>query len=507
MTELLSVSGLTKRFGPVIANDDISISVRSGEVHCIFGENGAGKSTLSGCLYGMLQPDAGSMVYKGNPMTLRSPANALKLGIGMVHQHFVLVEAFSVLENIVVGAPGFRTFADQANARQKVLDLCGECGVELDMDRKVWELSVGEKQWVEIIKAIYLGAEVLILDEPTAVLTPQQSDKLFAVIGKMRGRGMGIILISHKLREVMQSDRVSVLRRGRIVKVLDTPETSPDELVALMVGHKVVQATPDREHMVGNPVLELEGVCARDEWGDEVLHDVTLSVAEGEILGLAGVAGNGQKPLYDVLMGVLAMSAGRYVLDGEEVTGATPRQMLDRGIGFIPDDRFREGLVPTFGIDDNIVLGWHRSALYRKGMFVDRQRIGELAQEAINEYGIATAKISQPVGRLSGGNAQRVILAREFLHSRTLILANQPTRGLDIAASEFVYRKLLTKREEGSAILLASEELDDLIRLCDRIAVLYRGKVVGIVGAKNTSPIELGLMMSGHGLDEPGASA
>lgn len=498
MENLLSVQNLTKRFGAVTANDNVDLDVRKGEIHCLFGENGAGKSTLSACLYGYYRADSGVIRFKGEVAELNSPADALRLGIGMVHQHFVLVTNFTVLENIIVGSPDVGMFLSKSAARQKVEELCRRCGIQLDLDREIWQLSVGEQQWVEILKALYFGAELLILDEPTAVLTPQQSDQLFVILDGMRRQGLSIILISHKLREVMQSDRVTILRKGKVVATVETSTTTAEAITALMVGHKVTKHVSDRSVAPGREVLVVDRAGAIGEWGEEVLCDVTFTIAENEILGLAGVAGNGQKELFEVLMGVRTLSSGSFHLNSEAIVAPTSREMLDRGVGLVPDDRFREGLIPEFGTAENLVLGWQRKPEYRRGPFLDRGKINALAARKIEEFRIVAASADLPVERLSGGNAQRVILAREFLHARGLLLANQPTRGLDVAASEFVYEKILEKRAEGFAVLLASEELEDLLRLCDRIAVIFKGKIMGIVQPEETTLLELGMMMAGN---------
>lgn len=498
MEDLLNVRNLTKRFGGVVANDGVNLDIRKGEIHCLFGENGAGKSTLSSCLYGYYKADSGEIRFKGEVVELNSPADALRLGIGMVHQHFVLVSNFTVLENIIVGSSDVGLLLRKADARRRVLALSKECGIDIDLDREIWQLSVGEQQWVEILKALYFGAELLILDEPTAVLTPQQSDQLFVILDGMRKRGLSIILISHKLREVMQSDRVTILRKGKVVATVETSDTTAEAITALMVGHKVTKNVRDNALTPAGEILSVEKASAVGEWGEDVLKDVTFTIAANEVLGLAGVAGNGQKELFEVLMGVRPLQSGSFSLEGNPVIAPTSRQILDAGVGFVPDDRFLEGLIPQFGTAENLILGWQRSPEYCRGPFLDRRKLAELARRKIDEYKVATASADLPVERLSGGNAQRVILAREFQHARRLLLANQPTRGLDVAASEFVYEKILEKRAAGFAILLASEELEDLLRLCDRIAVMFKGRIMGIVRPQETSLLELGMMMAGN---------
>lgn len=498
MSTALRVEGLTKRFAGVTANDNVDFDLRRGEIHCLFGENGAGKSTLSSCIFGFYRPDKGEILLRDQPVHIASPMDAIRHGIGMVHQHFVLVPEFTVLENIIVGTQRSGWRLNAAEARQKLKDICEGYGIDIDLDAYVWELPVGRQQWVEILKALYLDAQILILDEPTAVLTPGESRMLFDIIRKMCSRGMSIILITHKLVEVMQSDRVTVLRKGKVVATLDTPATTPDELARLMVGRDVSFTIIKPELAPGETILAVDGLSARGFWGDTILRGVSFSVARHEVLGIAGVAGNGQKELFEVLCGVRRPAAGSIRFKGEEVAGMSPRAMMDRGVGHIPDDRFREGLVPEFSVAENVVLGWQRSPKYRKGPLMDREAITSLAREMIGEYQIATRDEQVAAGKLSGGNAQKIIIAREFLHASGLVLANQPTRGLDVGVIEYVQAQLLKKRAEGFAIVLASEELSDLFSLADRIAVMFKGEIMGIVDPKKVTVAEVGVMMAGR---------
>jgi ABC-type uncharacterized transport system ATPase subunit len=498
MSTALQVTGLTKRFVGVTANEDVDFDLEQGEIHCLFGENGAGKSTLSACIFGFCKPDAGQIVVRGNSVELHSPRDAIRLGIGMVHQHFVLVPEFTVLENIIVGTQksGWRLNAKEA--RRKLTNLCNAYGIELDLDAYVWDLAVGRQQWVEILKALYLDAQILILDEPTAVLTPGESARLFAIMRKMCANGLSIILITHKVAEVMQSDRVTVLRKGKTVATVNTKETTPEELARLMVGRDVSVSISKSAIKPGATVLEVSGLSARGYWNEDVLSDISLSIARHEILGIAGVSGNGQKELFEVLSGVRWASEGTLRLNGEDVSRQSPRFMMDKGVGHIPDDRFREGLVGSFDIAENLILGWQRSAKYRKGPFLDRANIAQFSKAMISKYKIVARDHQVPVENLSGGNAQKVIIAREFLHSSCLILANQPTRGLDIGVIEYVHEQLLQKREEGFAILLASEELTDLFNLADRIAVMFKGEIVGVVDPRTATIEEVGMLMAGR---------
>lgn len=498
MSTALRVEGLTKRFAGVVANDSVDFDLRAGEIHCLFGENGAGKSTLSSCIFGFYRPDKGEILVRDEPVHIGSPIDAIGHGIGMVHQHFVLVPEFTVLENIIVGTQRSGWSLNAAEARQKLKTICEGYGIDINLDAYVWELPVGRQQWVEILKALYLDAEILILDEPTAVLTPGESRILFDIIGTMCARGLSIILITHKLVEVMQSNRVTVLRKGKVVATLETSKTSPDELARLMVGRDVSFTVTKPELTAGETVIAVSGLTARGHWGEAVLKDVSFSVARHEILGIAGVAGNGQKELFEVLCGVRKPEAGSIRLKGEDVAGLTPRALMDRGIGHIPDDRFREGLVPEFSVAENMVLGWQRSPKYRSGPLMDGNAISDLARRMIEEYQIAARDEKVTAGKLSGGNAQKIIIAREFLHASGLILANQPTRGLDVGVIEYVQTQLLRKRAEGFAILLASEELSDLFNLADRVAVMFKGEIMGIVDPRATTTAEVGSMMAGH---------
>ena len=502
MSSILKAVNLTKRFPGVIANEDVNFALNAGEVHCLFGENGAGKSTLSSCLFGFYQPEGGHIEINGQKVKFKSPRDAIKNGIGMVHQHFVLVSDFTVLENIVVGTHEAGWQLDMARARERVVGLCNEYEIDLDLDARVGDLVVGQQQWVEILKALYLDAKVLILDEPSAVLTPAESQRLFRIINHMRELSLSILLISHKMAEVMQADQVTVLRKGKVVGTVNPEDVTPNELTRMMVGRDVeLRMVRDRASDADTPakqVLNVRDVSFRDSRGKLALDNVSLNIGEGEILGLAGVSGNGQKELFEILAGVLIPDTGKILLDGEQIEGLPSRHYMDRGVGMVPDDRFREGLIPEFNIRENMILGWQRHDEYTSGMFLNYKQIGTVADGLIDEFQIVTPSGATPVNHLSGGNAQKVILARELVHSNKLLLANQPTRGLDLGVIEYVYKQIIAKREEGYAILLASEELEDLLNLSDRIAVISGGKITGIVDPRSTSIEEIGLLMAGQ---------
>jgi simple sugar transport system ATP-binding protein len=496
--QILRTESLSKRFGSVTANDGISIDVQTGEILCLFGENGAGKSTLSSCLTGFLAPDSGKIIYKGDAVRFSSAADAIRIGIGMVHQHFVLIEEFTVLENIIVGAQPGGVLLQKDAAELRLRELCGTYGIELDFHALVRDLSVGEQQWVELLKALFLGADLLILDEPTATLGPEDSKRLFKIIEKIRGEGLSIILISHKLEEVMQSDRVSVLRKGQLVGTVVTSQTTPHELTRMMVGRDVALTTARDAAEQGDVRLELLDVSVAGRHDLPALENISFTVRSHEILGIAGVAGNGQNELMEVIAGLRQVQSGQIMLDGRTISGRAVKDIMSVGVGHIPDDRFREGLVPGFSIAENLILGNQRSADFCTGPFLDRSSIDRFAGEKMTGFQIDAPSGKTPVGNLSGGNAQRVILAREMKQAKRLLLANQPTRGLDVGAIEYVYQQLLEQRREGNAILFASAELEDLFQICDRIAVLFKGRLMGIVDPAKTDVQEIGLMMAGQ---------
>lgn len=490
----LEVRGISKSFGPVRANHDISFAVDAGELLCLFGENGAGKSTLSACLTGLYTPDSGDILLNGERLRLSSAAEAIRKGIGLVHQHFVLVPDFTVLENIVIGSER-GAIVRYAEAEARLRRICQTYDIEIDPNALVEDLSVGEQQWAELLKALYFDAKVLILDEPTATLDIENSRKLFRIIDKLKADGVALILISHFLDEVMQADRVAVLRQGEMVGLTHTSETTPEDLTRLMVGRDlqrhVRQATP-----VGPPRLVLENVTVAGPGQVPALDSVSLTVHAGEILGIAGVAGNGQNPLMEVIAGVRQPASGRITLDGTDIGNMTAREIKNMGLGHIPDDRFTQGLVRELSIEENLILGDHRDSFARRG-FLDFARIRANALKMIEDFRISAPSPETLVRNLSGGNAQRVILAREKRLATRVLLANQPTRGLDVGVIEYIHARLLEKRAEGVSVLIASSELEDLMNLCDRIGVLFQGRLMGIVESGRTNLEEIGLLMAG----------
>ena len=506
MEPLLRTQALTKIFHQVVAIDSISFDVRPGEIHCLLGENGAGKSTLAECIYGFYKPEQGEIFVEGQPVQMSSPAEAIGHGIGMVHQHFVLVPTLSVLENIVVGTNASGILLELGKAEKEVKRLCQRYCVELDLGAKVWQLPVGQQQWVEILKVLYVGARLLILDEPTAVLTPRESRALFEILGMMTRENMSVILISHKLNEVLQSDRVTILRKGKKIATVQTAETTREELTAMMIGREVdVNLTKD-DPVMGPEILAIQKLKARDDRGQEALRGIDLVVRGGEIVGIAGVAGNGQKELFETLIGVRKARSGKVTLLGEDITRRSPKYIQEKGVAFIPEDRFAEGLVPDFSVEENLILGSQRAARFKSRGFIDFVRVADFANKCIADYEIATPSGKTITRTLSGGNAQKLIVAREFAQAAKLTLANQPSRGLDVGVIEYMHQVLLEKRREGGAILLASEDLDELYNIADTIVVIYKGQIMGRFPTAEADIQQIGLLMVGSGTDEFGVA-
>ena len=504
----LRLRGITKRFGSLVANDAIDLDIVPGEIHCLLGENGAGKSTLMNVLYGLLQPDAGTITIDGVPHVSRNPGEAIAAGIGMVHQHFMLVEVFTVAENLVLGRErGVAGFLDMRRARRTVREVSERYRLDVDPDALVEDLPVGVQQRVEILKALVNDAKYLIFDEPTAVLTPQEIDELIAVMRSLRDDGRAIVFITHKLREVREiADKITVIRRGRVVGTAK-PTDSEASLAELMVG-RAVSLTVDKEPAAtdARPRLVLEGVSVAAPNGTLVVDDLDLEVAGGEIVCVAGVQGNGQTELAEALLGVTPTVRGRVLLDGRPITGRSPKEIIDVGLGFVPEDRKHDGFVSSFTVAENLVLNHFDEAPYAKGIALDLGRIRANAEERVKEFDIRTQSVEAPVSELSGGNQQKVVLARELSRPLSALIANQPTRGVDVGAIEFLHQRLVAERDRGTAVLIVSTELDEVVALADRIAVMYRGRIVGIV-PPDTSREVLGLMMAGVPTEEALASA
>jgi ABC-type uncharacterized transport system ATPase subunit len=495
----LELRGVTKRYGALVANDGIDLTVEPGQIHALLGENGAGKSTLMNVLYGLTQPDEGEILADGQPVTLRTPKDAIKAGFGMVHQHFMLVPVFTVAENVTLGAERTRRFGllNRHSMRNEVRDLSERYGLRVDPDALIEELPVGVQQRVEIIKALVRDAQVLILDEPTSVLTPGETQELFAIMRQLQAGGRSIIFISHKLKEVQEiADVITVIRRGQVVG--QRPPTATDEeLAALMVGRQVSLQVSKAPATPGDVVLAVSGLHVPDDRGQDAVAGVSFEVRAGEILGIAGVQGNGQTELCEALMGLRPASAGTVTLSGQDITAAVPRERIRAGIGYVPEDRQADGMVAGFSVADNMVLDVYDQPPYaRHGIALDLAAARANATARVTQFDVRTTSVDTPAGTLSGGNQQKVILARELGRELHMLLASQPTRGLDVGSIEFVHKRIIEERDKGLAVVIISAELDEIYALADRIAVMYEGRITGV--RPPTVPVEeLGMLMAG----------
>jgi general nucleoside transport system ATP-binding protein len=504
---VLELRGITKEFPGTLANDHIDLDLARGEVHALLGENGAGKSTLVNVLYGLYRPDEGEIRVRGTPVAFHSPRDAIAQGIGMVHQHFMLIPVMTVAENIVLGSEPSEKgiFLDYSAARARVRELAGAFGFGLDPDARVEDITVGQQQRVEIVKALFRSAEILILDEPTAVLTPQESAELFGILRTLTREGMSIIFITHKLNEVLDiADRVTVLRRGKLIETLETSTATEASLARLMVGREVLLRVDKETHPAGEPLLEVEGLSVRDDRGLQKVKDVSFQVRAGEIVGIAGVDGNGQTELIDALSGLRKPESGRIVLAGTDVTGDSVRAHFDDGLGHIPEDRQRRGLVLEFSIAENVALHEYRKPPDSRFGWLRPRELVERARKLIREFDVRGGGPQTEAKALSGGNQQKVILAREIDRDPKVLIAAQPTRGLDVGAIEFIHRRLVEERDEGRGVLLVSLELEEVLSLSDRILVLFEGELVGEF-PPTTSEEELGLAMTGGAQKERAA--
>ncbi len=504
----LVLRGITKRFGSVVANDSISLTVEPGEIHCLLGENGAGKSTLMNVLYGLYKADEGEILVDGEKATFQSPNDAMAVGIGMVHQHFMLVPTFTVAENVMLGAEDIASFGllDMETTRVKVREISEKYNFHVDPDAIVEHLPVGVQQRVEIIKALVRHAQVLILDEPTAVLTPQETDELIEIMRQLRESGTSIVFITHKLREVRAiADRITVIRLGKVVGEA-SPTASETELASMMVGRAVSLTVDKAPAQPGDAVLRVDGVSVVDDRDQTVVDDVSFEVAAGEILAVAGVQGNGQTELVEAILGLQTNVTGSIRLDGRELADVSVRETLRAGTGFIPEDRKADGLVGDFTLAENLILDLYDREPFAGGLGMRRSVIRANAKQRRDEFDIRAESIDTVAGTLSGGNQQKVVVARELSRDLKLLIAAQPTRGLDVGSIEFVHRRMIAERDKGTAVLMVSTELDEVSGLGDRILVMYRGKVVGIVPGDTDRDV-LGLMMAGVTFEDAAVQA
>jgi simple sugar transport system ATP-binding protein len=494
---VLQMRGIVKQFPGVLANDHVDLVVYRGEIHALLGENGAGKSTLVNILNGLYRPDAGQIFIDGQPVFLNSPRDAIKHGVGMVHQHFMLVPTLTVAENLILGQET-EFVIDYRELEAKVAELSRQFGLEVDPRAKIWQLSVGEQQRVEVLRMLYHGASILIMDEPTAVLTPQEVDDLFKTLREMAATGHTIIFISHKLDEVLAiADRVTVLRRGRVTAVVDTAETDNAELARLMVGRSVLLRVDKEACQPGPLVLKIDNLTASNDRGLPALRNLSLAVHSGEIVGIAGVAGNGQTELAEVVTGLRPVASGHVLVHNHNVTNRPAAASIKQGIAHIPADRTGVGSAPNLGCDDNLIMRSYREAPISKGWSLNLAEIKRQATDLIARFDVKTPGLRTPVRLLSGGNLQKLILARELSREPKAIVAVYPTRGLDVGAIETVHRRLIAERDRGAAILLISEELDELLSLADRIVVIYEGQIVGELPPDEDRVEEIGLLMAG----------
>ena len=505
MPPVLELRGITKAFPGVLANDRIDLTLEQGEIHALLGENGAGKTTLVNILYGLYTPDEGQIMLNGREVQIQDPADAIAQGIGMVHQHFMLIPVMTVTENVMLGVETTRNglFLDQAQVDQRIREISQQHGLEVDPEAYIKDIPVGVQQRVEIIKVLYREADTLILDEPTAVLTPQEAEDLFKVLRSLSSQGKSIIFITHKLKEVMAlADRITVLRNGRVVGTTAPGETTEVKLAAMMVGREVDLVVRKKPASPGEVVLEVKDLQVLDERQNLRVNGVSFEVRAGEILGIAGVQGNGQTELVYALTGMQPIVDGEMRILGEPVVRTNPRQILEKGVAHVPEDRQRHGLILSFPVHDNLVLCSYYLPPFAKGIATQEESVIATARKLVEEFDVRTPNVFVPTSNLSGGNQQKVIVAREFSRPIKLLIASQPTRGLDVGSIEYIHNRIIEKRDEGTAVLLVSPELDEIIALSDRIAVMYKGEIVDTVPALGVNKEYLGLLMAGVKPDE-----
>lgn len=506
MEYVIEMLNIRKEFPGIVANDNITLQLKKGEIHALLGENGAGKSTLMNVLFGLYQPEKGEIRVNGKKVDITNPNIANDLGIGMVHQHFMLVDTLTVTENIILGKePTKMGHVNLKDASEKVRQISEQYGLSVDPNAKIADISVGMQQRVEILKTLYRGADILIFDEPTAVLTPQEIIELITIMKKLIAEGKSIILITHKLKEIMEvCDRVTVIRKGQGIGTVDVEGTNENELASLMVGREVVFKTEKKESEPKQPVLVINNLTVKDARHVKAVNDLNLTVRAGEIIGIAGVDGNGQSELIEAITGLRKAESGTIQLNGNDITKLPPRKVTESGVGHIPQDRHKHGLVLDFPMSENIVLQTYYKQPYSKFGILDFKAITKKAKEIIAEYDVRTPSESTLARALSGGNQQKAIIGREIDRNPDLLIAAQPTRGLDVGAIEFIHKRLIEQRDQGKAVLLVSFELEEIMNVSDRIAVMYEGQVVAVVDAKTTTEQELGLLMAGSKKNEMG---
>jgi len=500
MPPIIELRGITKRFPGVLANDHIDLTLNEGEILALLGENGAGKSTLMNILYGLYQPEEGEIIVRGKPVKIHSPNDAIANGVGMVHQHFMLVPVLTVTENVMLGVESLvaGAFLDRKQAATRIRQISEQFGLPVDPNAYIKDLPVGLQQRVEIIKLLYRNADILILDEPTAVLTPQEADDLFKVIRSLVDKGKSIIFITHKLREVLAiADRINVLRLGKVVGAADPKTATEPELASLMVGRSVELKAHKQPAQPKEAVLQVKNLRVLDDRENLAVDRVTFEVRAGEVVGVAGVQGNGQTELVEALTGLRRILSGEVSIAGVSTTHASPRQIVELGVGHVPEDRQRDGLVLPYPIADNMVLNTYYKPPFAKGVMIQQEEVNKVATERVKQFDVRTPGITTAVGKLSGGNQQKVIIARELSRPIKLLIASQPTRGLDVGSIEYIHSRIVEKRTEGCAVLLVSTELDEIMALSDQIAVMYRGRIVAVVDAKIVTKEYLGLLMAG----------
>lgn len=499
MADMLELRNISKLYGRNYANKDISLTVKTGEVHCLLGENGAGKSTLMNVLYGLTKPDSGEIFIDGSEARILSPKDAIKYGIGMVHQHFMLIPAMTVVDNLILSMnESTGVILSQKKVAEQIKKIAGKYGFEVDPFMKVCDLSVGQQQRVEIIKAIYHDCRLLILDEPTAVLTPQETEELYAIIERFKNENKSVIFISHKLHEVMHvSDVISVLRNGECIATFKKEETDESSLAACMVGKEVSFTVEKEKAHPGNKVLEVNGLSAKSTRGNLAVDDLSFTVRSGEIYGIAGVDGNGQEELIEAVTGLIKCEQGTVQILGKDMTNRTPGEILDQGISHIPADRQSMGILMHESLEKNLTLYDYRNPEYRNGIFLDWKKAKKQAEDMVEKYGVKTPGLSLNIEYLSGGNQQKAVVARELEKKPKLLIAAHPTRGVDIGAIEFIHKEIVKARDSGCAVLLISTELDEIMALSDRIGVIYDGRIIGEMDREEATIEKLGMLMAG----------